>query len=65
VEQKRICVDMAGDLLRSLSDQTAHQWHDIVTLRESWIYLYTEHEITWAPCGEPVPDQRAADDTVT
>jgi hypothetical protein len=34
-EQKRIRVNMAGELLRVLSVQGARQWHDLVTLDES------------------------------
>jgi hypothetical protein len=34
----------------------ARQWHDIVTLDESWIYLYCEHELVWMAPGEIVPD---------
>jgi hypothetical protein len=33
-EQKRIRVNMAGELLRVLSVQGARQWHDLVTLDE-------------------------------
>jgi hypothetical protein len=35
----------------------AHQWHDIVTLDESWIYLYCEHDLMWMAPGEIVPDR--------
>jgi hypothetical protein len=35
-EQKRIRVNMAGELLRVLSVQGARQCHDLVTLDESW-----------------------------
>jgi hypothetical protein len=34
-QQKRIRVNMAGELLRVLSVQGARQWHDLVTLDES------------------------------
>jgi hypothetical protein len=36
-EQKPIRVDMSGGLLRVLSVQGARQWHDLVTLDESWL----------------------------
>jgi hypothetical protein len=56
-EQKRTRVDMAGELLRVLSGQVTHQCHDIVTLDESWVYVYTEHEMMWVSPGETVPDK--------
>jgi ribosomal protein S25 len=42
-EQKQIRVQMAIELLQILSVQNMLQWHDIVTLEESWIYLFSEH----------------------
>jgi hypothetical protein len=35
-EQKRIRVNMVGELLGVLSVQGARQWHDLVTLDQSW-----------------------------
>jgi histone-lysine N-methyltransferase SETMAR len=35
----------------------ARQWHDIVTLDESWIYLYCEHDLMWMAHREIVPDR--------
>jgi hypothetical protein len=55
-EQKEIRVNIADELLRVLVGQVTHQWHDIMTLDESWVYLYTEHEM-WASPGETVPDR--------
>jgi hypothetical protein len=43
-EQKQIWVQMARELLQVLSVQTTRQWHDIATLDESWIYLFSEHQ---------------------
>jgi hypothetical protein len=43
-EQKQIRVQMAIELLQVLSMQSTRQWHDIVTLDESWIYLFSEHQ---------------------
>jgi hypothetical protein len=54
-EQKRIRVNMAGELLRVLSVQGARQWHDLVTLDESWFYLRSEHDLMWTAPGEIVP----------
>jgi hypothetical protein len=56
-EQKRIRVDLTCDLLQVLAGQVTHQWPDIVTLSESWVYLYTEHEMMWASPGETVPNK--------
>jgi hypothetical protein len=36
-EQKQIRVQMAIELLQVISVQSTRQWHDIVTLDESWI----------------------------
>jgi hypothetical protein len=44
-EQKQIRVLMAIKLLQVLSVQSTRQWHDIVTLDESWIYLFSEHDL--------------------
>jgi hypothetical protein len=44
VEQKQIRVQMAIELLQVLSVQSTRQWHDIVTLDESWIYLFSEQK---------------------
>jgi hypothetical protein len=43
-EQKQIRVQMAIELFQVLSVQSTRQWHDIVTLDESWIYLFSEHQ---------------------
>jgi hypothetical protein len=56
-EKKRIRVDMVGELLRVLASQVTHQWHNIVALDESWVYLYTEHELIWVSPGETVPNR--------
>jgi hypothetical protein len=48
---------MSRELLRILSVQVAREWHDIVTLDESWIYLYCEHDLMWMAPGEMVPDR--------
>jgi hypothetical protein len=44
-EQKQIRVQIAIELLQVLSVQSTRQWHDIVTLDESWIYLVSEHDL--------------------
>jgi hypothetical protein len=43
-EQKQIRVLIAIKLLQVLSVQSTGQWHDIVTLDQSWIYLFIEHQ---------------------
>jgi hypothetical protein len=44
-EQKQIRVLMAIELLQVLWVQSTHQWHDIVTLDESRISLFSEHDL--------------------
>jgi hypothetical protein len=56
-EQKQIRVQMAIELLQALSVQSTRQWHDIVTLDESWIYLFSEHDLIWTAPGETVVDR--------
>jgi hypothetical protein len=51
-EQKHIQVQMAIELLQVLSVQSTRQWHDIVILDESWIYLFSEHDLMWTAPGE-------------
>jgi hypothetical protein len=53
-EQKQIRVQTAVELLQVLSVQSTHQWHDIVTLDESWIYLFSEHDLMWTAPGQIV-----------
>jgi hypothetical protein len=48
---------MAIELLQVLSVQSTHQWHGIVTLDESWIYLFSEHDLMWTAPGEIVVDR--------
>jgi hypothetical protein len=45
---------MAIELLQVLSVQSTPQWHDIVTLDESWIYLFSECDLMWTVPGEIV-----------
>jgi hypothetical protein len=44
-EQKQIRIQMALELLGVLSVQSTCQWHEIVTLDKSWIYLFSEHDL--------------------
>jgi hypothetical protein len=44
-EQKQIRVQMAIELLQVLSVQSMRQWHDIITLDKSWIYLFSEYDL--------------------
>jgi hypothetical protein len=48
---------MAIELLHTLSVQSTRQWHDIVTLDESWISLFSEHDLMWTAPGESVIDR--------
>jgi hypothetical protein len=56
-EQKQIRVQMAIELLQVLSVQSPRQWHDILTLGESWFYLFNEHDLMWTAPGEIVVDR--------
>jgi hypothetical protein len=58
LEQKRIRVNMAGELLRVLSIQGARQWHDLATLDESWFDLRSVDDLMWTAPGEIVPDRK-------
>jgi hypothetical protein len=48
---------MAIELLQVFSVQSKRQWHDIVTLDESWIYWLSEHDLMWTAPGEIVFDR--------
>jgi hypothetical protein len=37
--------------------QSTRQWHDIVTLNESWIYLFSEHDLMWTAPGQIIVDR--------
>jgi hypothetical protein len=56
-EQKQIRVQITIELLQVLSVQSTCQWHDIVTLDESSIYLFSEHDLMWTAPGEIVVDR--------
>jgi hypothetical protein len=56
-EQKQIRVQMVIELLQVLSVQSTRQWHEIITLDESWIYLFSEHDLMWTAPGEIVVDR--------
>jgi hypothetical protein len=56
-EHKQIPVQMAIELLHVPSAQSARQWHDIVTLDESWIYFFSEHDLMLTAPGEIVVDR--------
>jgi hypothetical protein len=47
---------MTIELLQVLLVQSTRQWHDIVTLDESLIYLFSEHDLMWIAPGEIVVD---------
>jgi hypothetical protein len=56
-EQKQIRVQMAIELLQVLSVQSTREWHDIVTLDESWIDLFSEHDLMWTTPGAIVVER--------
>jgi hypothetical protein len=47
----------ATELLQVLSVQSTRQWNGIVTLDESWICLFSEHDLMWTAPGEIVVDR--------
>jgi hypothetical protein len=51
-EQKQIRVLMTMELLQVLSVQSTGQWHELVALDESRIYLFSEHDLMWSAPGE-------------
>jgi hypothetical protein len=57
VEQKKILVKMAIELLQVISVQRTRQRHDMVTLDKSWIYLFSEHDLMCTAPGEIVVDR--------
>jgi hypothetical protein len=48
---------MAIERLQVLSVQGTRQWHDIVTLDELWIYLFSGHDLMSTAPGEIVVDR--------
>jgi hypothetical protein len=38
--------------------QSSRQWHDIVTLDELWIHLFSEHDLMWTVPGEIIVDRQ-------
>jgi hypothetical protein len=56
-EQMQIRVQMSIELFQVLSVQSTRQWHDIVTLDESCIYLLNEHDLMWTAPGEIIVDK--------
>jgi hypothetical protein len=56
-ERKQIRVLMVIELLQILSGLSTRQWHDIVILDESWVYLFSEHDLMWTAPGEIVVDR--------
>jgi hypothetical protein len=56
-KQKQIRVQTAIELLQVLSVQSKRQWHDTVTLDESCIYLFSEHDLMLTAPGKIVADR--------
>jgi hypothetical protein len=57
-EQKQIRIQMTIKLLQVLSLQSTRQWHDIVTLDESWIDLFSVCDLMWTAPGEIIVDRK-------
>jgi hypothetical protein len=56
-EQKQIPVQAVIRLLQVLLVESMRQWHKIVVLDKSWIYLFSEHDLMWTAPGEIVVDR--------
>jgi hypothetical protein len=56
-KQKQMRVNLACELLPVLSVQNARQWHEVITLDESWVNLPSDHDLVWMTPGEIVSDR--------
>jgi hypothetical protein len=56
-EQRQIPVQTTIELLQVLSVKSRRHWHDIITLDESWIHLFSEHDLMWTARREIVVDR--------
>jgi hypothetical protein len=50
-------INQSNELLRLLESVWDNGWKNIMTLNESWFYLWTSHEIVWVQAGQP-PSER-------
>jgi hypothetical protein len=48
---------LSRELLSMLHQEEARDWHNIITLDESWFCLCTDHELIWLTPGEMVPER--------
>jgi hypothetical protein len=54
--QRQIGIDRSIELLKRLESAQANKWQSIMTLDESWFYLWTSHETVWIQAGEQSPE---------
>jgi hypothetical protein len=45
-------VNLLKQLLNPLEWQEVSEWHDVITVDESWFYLFTNSEIIWYAAGD-------------
>jgi hypothetical protein len=55
--QRQIQIDWSIELLRCLESAQANEWQSIMTLDESWFYLWTIHETVWVQAGQQPPER--------
>jgi hypothetical protein len=55
--QKAKRVAPSRELLSMLHQEETRDWHNIITLDESWFYLCRDHELIWLAPGEMVPER--------
>jgi histone-lysine N-methyltransferase SETMAR len=54
--QRQIRIDRSIELLRRLESAHANEWQSIMTLDESWFYLWTSHETVCIQAGQQPPE---------
>jgi hypothetical protein len=50
-------VALSRELLSMLYQEETRDWHNVITLDESWFYLCTDHELIWFAPGEMVQER--------
>jgi hypothetical protein len=53
----QIRIDRSIELLRRLESAQANEWQSIMTLDESWFYLWTSHEKVLVQAGQQPPEK--------
>jgi hypothetical protein len=55
--QRQIRVDRSNELFRLLGPLQYNGWQNLMTMDESWFYLWTGHEIVWVQVCQPSPER--------